>query len=261
MSDTWNPEFINLSPLFQTVADSAKEFTFLNEWPTLQEYQKIFRESCSRITPVAQAEKFDRFEDQYEPRVFLKGELQTRLNNWHDFFNALIWLRFPKIKSTLNELHYYSALQRDEKTNRSKLENAITLFDECGAIIISSREDLLQMIRDHEWKRLFIEHRGSFINEIKCFVFGHAMYEKALNPYIGMTVNAILICSDELLNSDFGAIDDFVAQYWKQFHIQSTKDLQPFPLLGMPGWHTDNDNELFYEDKDYFRPKRTQATN
>jgi len=52
------------------------------------------------ITPVAQAENATEFEDQYEPRVYLKKQLQTRTHNWHDFFNAMIWLRFSETKKT-----------------------------------------------------------------------------------------------------------------------------------------------------------------
>jgi len=40
--------------------------------------------------------------------------------------------------------------------------------------------------------------------------------------------------------------------------IQSPQDLSPFPLLGLPGWHPDNEQENFYENKDYFRPGRKQ---
>ncbi|NIQ10007.1 MAG: DUF3025 domain-containing protein, partial [Gammaproteobacteria bacterium] len=31
-------------------------------------------------------------------------------------------------------------------------------------------------------------------------------------------------------------------------------------LLGMPGWHADNHNKTFYNDRDYFRNKRRKIT-
>ena len=256
MSDIWNPEFKRFSRVFDALRDVSRPFEVFNDWPTLSDYQAIFKHTRSAIKPVAQSEQIDVFEDQYEPRVFLRRELQTRLNNWHDFFNAMIWLRFPSTKSILNELHYYSALQREPKSNRSQLENAITLFDECGAIIISSREELLQMIRNHQWKELFVENRASFDAELKCLVFGHATYEKMLEPYVGMTTNAILVHSEELLNADISQVDQFIGNYWKQFNVQSTKDLQPFPLLGVPGWYAENNDLSFYDNDEYFRPKR-----
>lgn len=34
----------------------------------------------------------------YEERIVLRGEVVTRPHNWHDFFNALVWMRFPRTK-------------------------------------------------------------------------------------------------------------------------------------------------------------------
>jgi len=254
--DHWNPDFLKLSPLFRPLQAVAERFVSMPRWPSLADYVAAFDSAELCIRPVAQADRPACFEQHYEPRIYLTGELQTRLHNWHDFFNALVWLRFPRTKSVLNELHYFSALQRGEKTNRSPLENAITLFDECGAIVVSSRADLLEMIRQHEWKKLFLDHRGSFDREIKCIVFGHAMYEKALHPYLGMTTNTLLVHSAELLRGDLQAVDAHLAGCWKQQLIASTAELRPLPVLGVPGWHVDNANAEFYDNADYFRPRR-----
>jgi hypothetical protein len=34
----------------------------------------------------------------YETRIWARGEVETRPGNWHDFFNALVWLSFPLSK-------------------------------------------------------------------------------------------------------------------------------------------------------------------
>src|SRR6478736_4963870 len=39
---------------------------------------------------------------RYEVRIFETGEVQTRPGNWHDLFNALVWLAFPRTKAILN---------------------------------------------------------------------------------------------------------------------------------------------------------------
>ncbi len=41
----------------------------------------------------------------YEQRIFGRGEVITRPGNWHDLFNALVWMRFPRTKRALAELH------------------------------------------------------------------------------------------------------------------------------------------------------------
>ena len=48
------------------------------------------------------------FEAQYEPRCYLKGEVPTRANNWHDLLNALVWLTFPQAKAAINARHFQS---------------------------------------------------------------------------------------------------------------------------------------------------------
>lgn len=253
--DSWNSAFLELSPLFQTLQQVAKPFVDQGDWPGLDDFQQQFVLQGGVVKPVPQAGKPKSFEDHYEPRIFLKGELQTRLQNWHDFFNALIWLRFPSTKSALNRLHYESAVQRQQKTNRSPLENAITLFDECGMIVVSDRQDLLHMIELHDWQNLFIHNRHAFGTHIHCLVFGHAMYEKALNPYIGMTAHALLVHSATLLNEDLTLLDQHIAQLWLQGKIVNSRQLSPFPVLGVPGWYSDNADPEFYSNREYFRPK------
>jgi dihydroorotase len=41
----------------------------------------------------------------YELKVFRTGEIETRPDNLHDFFNALAWLAFPRAKARINALH------------------------------------------------------------------------------------------------------------------------------------------------------------
>jgi len=256
--DKWNPDFLSQSAIFSTIEKAAAYHTLSNDWPELETLRQQFINNNHPIIPVAQDEKPTKIEDHYEPRIFLRQELQTRTENWHDFFNAMVWLTFENTKSILNQLHYQSAIKRKAGTNRSGLENAITLFDECGIIIISDNEQLLAMIKQHQWKELFIDNRDSFNNDLFCFVFGHAMYEKALSPYIGMTCQALLINSRELISScqsnTLTDIDHCVADYWKNRRITSTDDLSAFPLLGIPGLHEDNSARSFYDNSDYFRP-------
>ncbi len=243
-------------------------------WPKLEHYQQILQQnvpglcsdSGSPLKFVPQGSKPVHAEDHYEARIYLKGEIQTRANNWHDFFQVLIWSIFPKTKSTLNDLHYSESQLTNKmpNTNRGPLENAIALFDECGSIIISCKEELLTLIREFQWKILFHEKKLLVEEHLRCFVFGHAMYEKAITPYIGMTSPAILLLVDstfftEPLSKQLQFVDNSVTELFNSRKvIQSPKDLHPFPLLGMPGWYEGQQNENFYDNTNYFRTGRRQ---
>lgn len=269
--DTWNPGFLETSPIFNSIRDVALPFTQHKQWPTLEQFAAEFKKrniksfNKQSIQPVAQGYTPEKFDDLYESRIYLKGELQTRLENWHDFFNALCWLQFPTLKSALNKLHFETSQQRQHGSNRSALENAIALFDECGAIIVANNEDDLELIRNHEWKKIFYSkknHWGTSKSKpgIQCYVFGHAMHEKALTPYIGMTAHTVLLKKDQYFfnrpyTEQLQALDEQLANIWLTHSVKNTRDLQPVPLLGVPGWYN-KQPEDFYNNQDYFRPLR-----
>lgn len=35
----------------------------------------------------------------YEERIYLQGLIATRKQNWHDFFNSMVWHKYPETKS------------------------------------------------------------------------------------------------------------------------------------------------------------------
>ena len=257
-TEKWNNHFHTSSPIFDPIKPFIEDLLNLKTWPLLNEINQLFIKDNMPIRAVEQTAKPEKFDDHYESRIFLKNELQTRIENWHDFFNAMVWLGFRQTKQTLNKLHYLASQHRKTGTNRSPIENAVALFDECGLIIISNRQDLLDLIKTHQWKKIFVDHKSEFNKNIKCITFGHAMYEKALNPYIGMTAHALLIHSNELLNTSLLDVDKFVAKMWQNKKITTTRDLQPVPVLGIPGWYKGNKNDGFYANTDYFRPKKSK---
>ena len=272
--DTWDPNFYTRSPIFFPITAAASVFAPINNrWPTLDEYQALLQQSSPPPTSlngkpiffVPQAHTVGQWIEDYEPRIYLKGEVQTRTENWHDFFQVLMWSTFPKTKATLNAKHY-AAIQSRLSTNplskqRSPIENALTQFDECGAVVVSSEETLLQHIQQFQWYELFWLQRKKTITRLQCFVFGHATYEKALNPYIGLTAHAVLLLVEKEffqwpLTQQLIHLDTTIADLFSKDRYQITRDFQPFPLLGMPGWDDNNSSDVYYKNTQYFRPGR-----
>ena len=276
--DKWNNRVLTQHPVFwPLLSDDVTRFMqSFDHWPQLSDYQQFLEQSESpvltrsgcKLTVVPQDEAQQEFADQYEPRIYLKGELQTRINCWHDFFQILIWKLFPKTKACINELHYYATKNRLElnpgSTQRSVLENTLTQYDECGAIVISTDPDLLECVKQFDWHTLFWKQRQRVQRHLKCITFGHAIYEKSIQPYIGMTSHSILLLvpeqvffapTTELLNYTDAKLSDI---FTLNTPIESPQDLSPFPFLGMPGWHEDNAQKTFYDNSRYFRPGRKQ---
>lgn len=275
VSPQWDPQFASRSPMFSSL--SAFEtwcHQFNSRWPTLDDYQQLLAQQPSPVMTrngyplriVPQADKPGSFEQHYAPRIYMSGEIQTRAENWHDFFQLLTWIMFPRTKALINEIHIPLAHARlasgADLGRRSPLENMLSLFDEGGAVVISSDENLLQMIREFQWKPLFWQQREVLSQQLRCIVFGHAMYEKGLEPYIGMTANAVLfhceadffqLSNDEQLAWVDGALADALADR-EQWSVP--QDLAPFPILGMPAWDAANRHEHYYDNHRYFRSGR-----
>ena len=273
----WNPEFASGSPMFEPLRDAAKPFArFSHRWPTLADYQaalenwpqSIVSGTGQPIKAVAQDARPDHFSAHYAPRIHFAGELQTRSKNWHDFFQLLTWFMFPETKALIYALTVPHARQRLEnpvarrRGHRSPLENMLALFDEGGAVVVASDETLLQLIDAFQWKTLFLQRRDELKDKLQCIIFGHALYEKALTPYVGMTANSVLMKVDETYFSAswqqrLAFLDTRLASLLAEgTRYRRPKDLSPFPLLGMPDWDPANAQEAYYDNTRYFRPGR-----
>lgn len=206
------------------------------------------------------------FEAQYEPRCYLTGEVQTRTDNWHDLFNALVWLTFPKAKAAINARHYHAlARQADIGTSRSErgaVRDTNTLLDESGVIVVYADAELAGLLRSFQWTELFWRRREQLKTDMGFYLFGHGLYEKALKPYVGMTGQGLLLAVEKDFftwpaGQQLAHLDCLLADYLAEpDHCLSTRELTPVPLLGVPGWTSDNDCASYYENTAYFRTSR-----
>ena len=224
----------------------------------------IATRSGAQLSFVPQGRKAHAFEDKYEPRIYLKGEIPIRRDHWHDYFNALVWLTFPRSKAALNERHYRALLEQKAagSQNRGPVQDTMTLFDEGGVIVAARDPELLRLIGDFAWKDLFWRNRARVLADMRFFLFGHALYEKALRPFAGITGRGVLFQVGtgffaSPLSIQLEHLDAMLAAYLLDAgRWRSTRELALLPILGVPGWCPDNAHASYYDNSDYFRTGR-----
>jgi hypothetical protein len=196
----------------------------------------------------------------YETYISNTGGVPTR-DNLHDFFNALIWFYFPDIKRQLNRL------QADEiarhlgvPIRRGVARDVATIFDENAAIFVTADSSLVDALREHQWKELFVDRRSEFQTVCEVRLFGHALIEKLVTPFKAITAHAWPV----IVDCQYFSWDEEKRRQWLDHTISPSlqsditmRAYSPLPVLGLPGWHEHQDDN-FYGDVTVFRPKRRQ---
>lgn len=206
----------------------------------------------------------------YEDFIASTKQIPTRTENWHDLFGALVWLLFPNTKQLLNQLHQQE-LASQPNSQRSPLRHQLTIFDECGAIVLyrAAQQPLIDGLRQHQWLECFWLKRNAWATAstekgssgLDVWLFGHANYEMLTRPFLGLTGKMLALeVPEDFEKNSLPAQIRFVdtelckiiamktAAQWKQL-------LSPLPLLGVPGWY--QQDAAFYQNQGYFRPKRS----
>lgn len=189
----------------------------------------------------------------YEERIARTGRIATREGNWHDLFNALVWLRYPMLKRALNA-QQVAGIACVGARQRSRPQCALTHFDEAGVIVRLRDARLLALWNAHDWHGLFWRERMAWQDgRARLTVFGHALLEHALTPDKLLVGKAVAV---------LGEIDEATACIRVTQAIAAGRllrdplELRPLPLSGIPGWHPGNTSEGFHRDTACYRPLR-----
>ncbi|OWW23017.1 hypothetical protein AYR66_22970 [Noviherbaspirillum denitrificans] len=194
----------------------------------------------------------------YEAFISASGGVPTR-DNLHDFFNALVWLTFPRIKVQLNALQAGEIARAGDAASgsRGRMRDAATLFDENAAVLVVRDASMLDALRSHCWREAFLDRKHDFWNACEVWLFGHALMEKLVHPYKAITAHAWPVIAGveygNLSHAEKTAwIDDAVSRQLQAG--LSTSGFTPLPVLGVPTWWEGQD-AAFYADATVFRPK------
>lgn len=174
----WRPDFVGDHSIFEPFRVMGIDFKNFPEFPNLEQINELHKalkiESCFgpnfRFIPQAPRARRRRLEQEsYEQLVFRTGSVPTRSRSWHDLFNALSWMLFPKTKHaiihrTIEINHKVDQQSAKAGRVRSREQERMAMFDEGGMILI---------------------------NDVVPLIFGHAIWEHAALNDFGTTCLSI----------------------------------------------------------------------
>lgn len=196
----------------------------------------------------------------YEERIVARGEVVTRPGNWHDFFNALVWQRFPHTKHCLAALHAKGMRSPQRDGRRGPIRDAATQFDESGIVVAASDAALLELLAQRQWKELFWTRRDEVRHNMRFVVFGHGLYDALRAPFYRICGRAATIIVPQAdieapVEQLCAAVDPVLAERFRQrTWYPRPKALLALPLLGIPGVCADSEDPAYYDDVEQFRP-------
>ena len=231
---------------------------------------------------------------RYEAAIHDDGRIACRTvgrGEVHDLHNALVWLRFPQVKATLNRCHRQADRQRlapesrgeggPAAAGRGRLRDAITLLDESGLAWIGGDPALVEMLAQRRWVDLLVGERASRLSAVRPVVIGHGLLEKLHRPYKAMTAHCLPCPVDAgrpvacLPSRLVGAATDRgggdvsdpsdpilaarIAQLADAGALTAAR-LLPLPVQGLPGWDPANADPSYYADRRVFRPAPRTGT-
>ncbi len=195
----------------------------------------------------------------YEAHIARTGEVPTR-RNLHDFFNALVWFAYPRLKATLNA-RQARAIERDGVGGaRGAERDFLTLFDENAVLFVCADASLSAALTAFDWKRLFVDERAAWGSRCEARVFGHALLEKLIAPYKACTGHAWIVAAPpEYFGWPRDRQDRWLDCTVVESLVQGALDnrrYSPLPVLGVPGFWPANADPAFYDDAHVFRTAR-----
>ena len=134
---------------------------------------------------------------RYETAICEAAEIPTRIADLHDYFNALIWLKFPLAKFALHRktwLSYQDGAQEVQSHRRSLMADALTRFDEGGMLYVpesqDNRAEVFSLFQAHDDLR-----KEAFCakNAHRFAVFGHGLLEAWCDGKRGFTASLFIV--------------------------------------------------------------------
>ncbi|MEO0973427.1 MAG: DUF3025 domain-containing protein [Pseudomonadota bacterium] len=265
MSAAWNAALLCNPPFFADLCSLLRPARFA-DWPDATSLSSMLAAETPGGSPlrfVADPGAGGEGALAYERRTVAAGEVGLRPGTWHDLFNAFMWIVLPRSRMAISEAHLAAGDGVDGR--RPPRRDALTLFDECGVVLACADERAEPLHRAHRWRDLCVRRRSLWWTRLTPMLVGHGLCEQLLKPYSGLTGKALYMSVppawfDQPLAVRYRQLDARLASAVRAGSVlQSTSELLPLPMLGVPGWCEANCDPAYYEDARVFRARRSQG--
>ncbi|TAH50477.1 MAG: DUF3025 domain-containing protein [Betaproteobacteria bacterium] len=202
----------------------------------------------------------------YEARIHATGEVPTRPDDWHDFFNALAWCAWPRSKAACNARHIeeQGVRARAGLPGRGPRRDALTQFDECGMVVACADADIAALLAAHAWEEAFWHRRARLLQTTRFMVFGHGTWDQLRAPFFGLCAKVLYRVIEPAWLALPIAGRQAETDAWLSGRLAdpaflaTPRDLSPLPLLGIPGVTSASEGADYYRDTRQFRPPRNR---
>lgn len=214
----WVPHFNERSPFFEPFSALGRDLAARPDWPSLDDYTALVRDAYRRhrldLPPLKFAASAPRprrrrptvvtLSDVYDGSIVLNGCVPCVPQSYHDLFNALIFAALPRSKYALHR-RQFEALQARVPAprfrmppTRSREQDALTVFDEGGSVLVVSQSFLDSWSTKDEAVLL-----DPIDDQSRLIVFGHALLEHIFYGRCRIRSCAVILVRD----ADFATTD------------------------------------------------------
>lgn len=264
------PSLCNMTTYLPTNDTSINLADRLN--PLLPKNQPMVSGMGKPLQFISQA-SFDKLANStaYETHIASTGQIPTR-DNLHDLFNAWIWFTFPQTKAMLNRYQAQQINADGIASSRGRMRDAITIFDECGAVFVTSDTAIANALKNFDWQNALVNPRANWDTPFSLnttattavYIFGHATLEQLVEPRKPICSHCkIILVEDDFfrlnITQRIAYLDNRLTvelSDWLNQEGVTPRQLSPLPILGVPHFWAENADNSFYEDTFVFRSGR-----